>query len=351
MMRGTRGLICGKCKKAVDRYSDQINCCVCEEVNHIECVNVSMEKLRELTDSKLIKQWKCEKCEVIVIPDIGQTSDGEIRNKEPTSEKGMIFMPDEKRYVPAEIVIQENLFLKEKNALLNMLIKEMSDKNRLLIEKLEKKELIQRENLNKAKINKNENQAVPTETDRAGGIDLPRSVEINKKYQQENPPKEKSQSSGNLLYSQVVSAEKMNRNQIERQTSNSNKGIENDFKVVNYRRQKKQSIVGTGQTDENTEFTAAESNVWVYVGRVNAGVTCENVTQYVKKKTSEDNIICEEIKIMGHNKAFKVGINSKHREKVYEPSFWPIGTTIRRYNINFFRDRQPRQEQTASFAA
>lgn len=282
-MGGTRGLICAKCKKAVDRYSDQINCCDCEEVNHIECVNVSIEKLRELTDSKLIKQWKCDKCEVMVIPDNGPSSNGEIRNKETISEKNMIFIPDEKRYVPAEIVIQENLFLKEKNALLNMLIKEMSDKNRLLIEKLERKEVTQRENANKAKINKNENKAVPTETDRAGR-DLPQSVEINNEYQHENPHKEKAQNSGSLLYAQAVSARKMNRNQMETQSSNPDKPIENDFKVVNYRRQKKQSIVGTGQMDENTEFTAAELNVWVYGGRVNAGVTCENVTQYVKKK-------------------------------------------------------------------
>lgn len=129
--------------------------------------------------------------------------------------------------------------------------------------------------------------------------------------------------------------------------STSKEDKEDGFEVVSYRRNKKESIVGTGEIDECIEFTAADSNVWIYVGRVNLGVTSENVIKYIKAKTAEDTLICaEELSTNEVNKCFKVGINSKYKDNVYDPSFWPKGTIIRRFNFKPFRDRSRKHQAT-----
>lgn len=89
---------------------------------------------------------------------------------------------------------------------------------------------------------------------------------------------------------------------------------------------------------QQTGFKAAESNAWVYVGRVSSDTVAEDVVKYIKEKTNEEKIICEDLKIIGRNKAFKVGINMNFKEQLYDPGFWPTGTLVRRFD--FFRDRQ-----------
>lgn len=182
-------------------------------------------------------------------------------------------------------------------------------------------------------------------------------VRSNNVISKDSPIKE---ASANRTYSEAVSIREKPLNEGEEIEMRSGKnetdcrpGTSNEkedvCKVVNYRRRKRQTIVGTGEINETADFTAADSFVWMYVGRVKAGVTSENVMQYIKSKTSEDTVIhVEELKTLGANKSLKVGINSIFKEKVYDPSFWPTGTIIRRFEMKLFRDRRDKYQQWES---
>lgn len=90
------------------------------------------------------------------------------------------------------------------------------------------------------------------------------------------------------------------------------------FKTVRYGKRRQETIVGTWTVDQTSEFIAAEKNVWVYVGGVNANVTKDIIINYVKQKTNLDHIECDELNTIGKSKSFKVGLVSKFQEQVYD---------------------------------
>ena len=81
-------------------------------------------------------------------------------------------------------------------------------------------------------------------------------------------------------------------------------------------------MLWTGINDTENSFEAASRKTWLYVGRVQSSVTTEIVTKCIRNKTKTDeNIICEQLKTIGTNKAFKIGVDSKYHEMLYNSEF------------------------------
>lgn len=85
-------------------------------------------------------------------------------------------------------------------------------------------------------------------------------------------------------------------------------------------------------TDESTHPTlqAGERTAWLYVGRLSQQTKGSNIKEHLRKKGIDpQDITCEELRTLGTNKAFKVGIPYQCLEQVEEATYWPKGILVR----------------------
>lgn len=351
IMGGGRGLMCAKCKNSIDRYSDVIICVKCDASHHLGCENVSIEEYRKLNDTKEIKAWECSQCMDIT------SANNENENKdEETSgnlQPNLALTPGIHTLIKTEVLAKENEFLKRENELLKQLVLEITDKNKLLEEKLNNyrkptvTEEIAHKNKDTQKVRVVQKSKVSEDTPRKVSDNVQTVTKPSVKPVPNNTPAiigkrnyrdETSQaSSSTSLMSSGPATEIENK-------IGDNKMDETEFTTVNYRKKRKEHIVGTGPSDATSGFQAASANAWLYIGHIKATITKEVIFNYVRSKLNDENIIIEEINIIGPNKAFKLGINMKHKEQLYNPAFWPNGIIIRRYNFNFFRNHKSQKQ-------
>ena len=114
----------------------------------------------------------------------------------------------------------------------------------------------------------------------------------------------------------------------------------NGFVLVNKRRNRtvRRPKITIG-TDESTHPTlqAGERTAWLYVGRLSQQTTGSNIKEHFQKKGIDpQDITCEELRTLGTNKAFKVGIPYQCLEQVVDAAYWPKGILVRPF-------RSPRQ--------
>ncbi|XP_031334153.1 uncharacterized protein LOC116164156 [Photinus pyralis] len=57
-----RGIVCGCCDYKIGRYDESIECAKCAKTYHINCVDLSIERVHELVSSNEIKIWECHFC-------------------------------------------------------------------------------------------------------------------------------------------------------------------------------------------------------------------------------------------------------------------------------------------------
>lgn len=338
---GGRGIPCALCDKTVNRHNEVIQCEKCDNNYHIECVNITTDEFKRLVESKSLKKWNCDTCNVITInADDTQNMSKQGNVIEPIVHViNVTYSNEEKRYIPIESIIRENQHLVEKNSLLETLIQEMRDKNKLLAEKLlDKEKIIEDLKLadtsSKSKVNKINARVVKQNTmqinqrDNSGSSKERNHQTVVDVGDQPSPSVTNPPSTGGELYSEVAA--------IETEVSDKNDG----FTEVVYkkRRNKPETVIGTAATEASNGFEAAERLTWLYLGRVKPTVTIEMVKNYIKAKcnTGEDPI-CEKINSVGRNLSFKIGMNAVFQEQLYRPDFWPKDTLIRRYT--FFRAR------------
>ena len=108
----------------------------------------------------------------------------------------------------------------------------------------------------------------------------------------------------------------------------SNKG----FTEVTYRRRRRNPpIIGTGEDDEEgSALQAGERRAWLYIGRLSSNTTGEKIRTFLNKKgIPQDQLVCEELRTLGTNKAYKVGIPFHHLSDTENPEFWPRGILVR----------------------
>ena len=89
----------------------------------------------------------------------------------------------------------------------------------------------------------------------------------------------------------------------------------------------KRRITGTKQGESRIQ--AAESNAWLYIGRLNPDTTSEDLAEYIKENGISGRISCNMVSDTDTSRAFKVGIPLKELDKLYEETFWPTNVICR----------------------
>lgn len=89
-------------------------------------------------------------------------------------------------------------------------------------------------------------------------------------------------------------------------------------------------IIGTRESG-NANLRAGDQTAWLYVGRLHRSVEQGNLIAYLEDNGIRGNIECEELNVIGTNKAFKVGIPFDQKDLAELPDFWPKGVIVRQY--------------------
>ncbi|KAJ4437825.1 hypothetical protein ANN_13763 [Periplaneta americana] len=82
------------------------------------------------------------------------------------------------------------------------------------------------------------------------------------------------------------------------------------------------------------ELTAGERNAWIYAGCLSQQTTEDKIKTFLNKKgIPRERIMCEELRILENNKAFKIEITFQHRADTENPEFWPKKVVIRPFRF------------------
>ncbi|KAJ4450843.1 hypothetical protein ANN_02274 [Periplaneta americana] len=106
--------------------------------------------------------------------------------------------------------------------------------------------------------------------------------------------------------------------------------------VIRKRRQHRPRIIGT--MTESSDLKTGNRRAWIYVGKLHETATAEKLKAHLHKKGITGEIECEELNILGHLKAFKIGIPFESLDEANKAEFWPSGVLVRQYI--FRRKRQ-----------
>ncbi|KAJ4429161.1 hypothetical protein ANN_26164 [Periplaneta americana] len=93
--------------------------------------------------------------------------------------------------------------------------------------------------------------------------------------------------------------------------------------------QKTLVIVRTKDEDGNRQeddIKAADKKVWLYIGKLKPSTTVGNVKKYLSKNGIQGQVECEELTMLGGNKAFKVGISFHYLNITSKANFWSRGS-------------------------
>ncbi|KAG5874591.1 hypothetical protein JTB14_001225 [Gonioctena quinquepunctata] len=109
-----------------------------------------------------------------------------------------------------------------------------------------------------------------------------------------------------------------------------NPNNKDNFVEVTYRKQNKQNRVykkniGTGPSDDISEFSGPERKVWLYLYRVKRAATEEKIKDYITKKPGYINGVCvKEIPTTEDRlRRYVVTAPLSKKDEMYKPDFWP----------------------------
>lgn len=105
-------------------------------------------------------------------------------------------------------------------------------------------------------------------------------------------------------------------------------------------RLRQDTIVGSKKvTNEARALRAGDKMIWRYVGKLHKDTDRSDLVRYLECHINGE-IVCEELKSVGINKAFKVGIRAEESPKVDRSDFWPERVVIRPFRFPWRRDNE-----------
>lgn len=122
-------------------------------------------------------------------------------------------------------------------------------------------------------------------------------------------------------------------------SKNTYKRNKNMTQNKNYHNKQPKYILGTADNDDLNEFSAAENKLWLYIGRCKPGTTEDNIKAYLERKCPKQEFAIESLQSKGLP-SFKLGANSHLKDTLYNPSFWPKKTLIKRFQFKPFRQNR-----------
>ncbi|CAG9762760.1 unnamed protein product [Ceutorhynchus assimilis] len=180
--------------------------------------------------------------------------------------------------------------------------------------------------------------------EKSNKIDFPKGT--NQNYQtMVKGHKNKLQQIINLESDMNTTANALNNLRRETQFSLDEEKSDDGFKVVQRRPQKKRlgtRNVGTGQ--EADSFMGGDRRAWIYLYRIKRHVTSQQIEDYVTKQPGFENLKISVKELPSDPtrlKSFVLTAPLNHKDKLYEPDFWPQNVGIRRFNHSLFLKYKP----------
>lgn len=94
-------------------------------------------------------------------------------------------------------------------------------------------------------------------------------------------------------------------------------------------------VVGTNTDQDESSLTAAQPQLWIYVGRCDTSTTEDQLAAYLQRRCSGQKFDIHKLNSKGKNASFRVGADTTLESQLYNPAFWPRGILVKRYT--FFR--------------
>lgn len=103
---------------------------------------------------------------------------------------------------------------------------------------------------------------------------------------------------------------------------------------TNAKNTQKQTVRGNRR---NTSLIAAENRKWIFISQLIHTTSEDDIKEYLSENKI-DIINCEKLQIKSENiSAFKIGVNEKVYEKMFNPNLWPANVIVRPYRFRNFR--------------
>ena len=105
------------------------------------------------------------------------------------------------------------------------------------------------------------------------------------------------------------------------------------WKTIDRRRKKKEVITGQKKMDsKNCTIKGIGKTLDVYIGRCDASVTSELITEYIESELKVGVVGCLCVSAdQSSIKSFKVTVQASDRDKLLEASLWPENVCVRKY--------------------
>lgn len=346
----TRGMHCGHCRLKINRYDDQIKCVSCEEVLHLKCASVSIEKFHDMNREKTVEQWLCVSCANSKPVNEDTKSDPSEVSQKKNNDLSKCQGEDHTNSNSSCHGCNEIDSLREEiiklNKTINLQSTVISDMREEFLNQIsEFKNLLYKLNFNRNEVHtqnvkndKTEN-VVSLHTDKITNSNATVSTQrqqsqhraIKKTYSEMTKSASSTQSSrGKVVH--VPASEPITTPQ-----SAADKSSGDGFQEV-ARRKRRQSniVVGSGKTSDDG-FMGIKNKLWMFVGRVASGTTSEMILQYLRRKYNEESFSCEKLETKTEYSCFKISAPTELREVLEKADSWPQGVVVRKFR--FYRKR------------
>lgn len=120
--------------------------------------------------------------------------------------------------------------------------------------------------------------------------------------------------------------------------------------------------IGTAEIKTNNENSTTfqgrnteGKKLWLFISKIKTGVTEEIIKNYLTEKlkpADQEPVIVRKINTYHKttdNECFQIGLDLKHKDKVYECTFWPIGVAFARFRFNYNKSQTQNTTQDPNF--
>lgn len=340
--------ICAVCDKTIGRYSDYITCNdLCKNNYHINCIDISIEKLTKMKEENKVKTWKCLNCTEVESVHTKIPSGNEAITKEII--QGMS-IEDLIEQIGSNIlnVITISVITPLKDE-----IKLLSQQNLALSKEVEAlKSVIGNIIINSTSNPKVESSKNPYFTHPILTSEKEKSAVIKKDTMHANINKQKPKHTNNTsnrekvntTYSEAVkncieNTDISNSNAANSSTQlcNSDPITVNEGNFTTVRRKRPARITATRGTATDLKLKGAIQYGHFYLSGMDVSTTKDDIISYLKSKNFSE-VKCENMtsKRPEEYLSFKISVPIQDSENINKSELWPSGARINKYFFHQF---------------
>lgn len=297
--------LCDTCRKSLNDIENSIPCESCKKRQHFECTGLTRGEFDIAKRKNCKLTWLCSDCK----PKILRTADIEARLADKLKTQIEVIMMEMRCGI--EDALREEIKTSIRQEL------KQHQQRPTVIKPRAPKPTTEKEGKSHQASTSNEETDTTNEQPTGEDQHITREQQLTQEItMDETKTDDKSQ--------EAVAPNGNTNNQL-----NGNHREEQGNWIEARRRKINTRITGTRETRNN--LRAADRKAWLYVGRLHQSVEQEDLIIYLEENGIRGKIECEELNVMGANRAFRVGIPYELKDRAEQPQFWPEGVVVRQY--------------------